>query len=77
MKERVSHTLELRAQQLVYLEEMARKHALPDVSKALRVLVAYAMATPDRESEIFDTIRCSSPQACEGNSPATGAEAGS
>jgi hypothetical protein len=44
---------------------MVAAHALPDVSKALRVLVGYAMANPGEEAAIFEVVRCSNPTVCE------------
>ncbi len=52
------HTLELTARQFQYLNDMAKKHHLPDASKALRCLVNYAMTETAKEQEIFQTIRC-------------------
>lgn len=53
------HELELKSYQLRYLEEMARKHELPDASKALRCLIMFARQRPELEEVIFETIRCS------------------
>ena len=40
-----------------WLEAMARKHSLEDTSKALRVVLDYAIEA-DAEEEIFQQIRC-------------------
>lgn len=40
-----------------FLDEMAKKYALPDRDKALRCLLDYAMAEGDRDL-IFGEIRC-------------------
>lgn len=64
MKPRVIQAVELRPDQLQYLEKMGQEHGLPDVSKTVRVLVSYAMATPEREADIFGVIRCASPEEC-------------
>ncbi len=53
------YRVELKPRQWAYLEEMAEKHGLPDVSKALRCLVNFAVEEPDREGDIFQEIRCS------------------
>ena len=58
-------TFELTQAQLDYLERMTAAHSLTDTSKALRVLVGYAMAKPEEEDTIFETIRCANPDACE------------
>ena len=65
MKNRTTQTFELRPDQLAYLERMTEAHSLPDVSKTLRVLVSHAMAKPDLETEIFEVIRCASPEVCD------------
>jgi len=44
--------------QLRYLESMMASHSIPDVGKAVRVLVNYAMAMPDQEDWIFKKTRC-------------------
>lgn len=51
-------TIELKDHQMHYLEEMAKKHDLPDVSKAVRCLINFAVANENLESKIFDEIRC-------------------
>ncbi len=64
MKHRVTATFELNAGQLEYLQRMAQAHNLPDTSKALRCLLAFAMAEPAQESAIFEVVRCAAPEAC-------------
>ncbi len=54
----VGFDIELKQGQFDYLSEMARKHGLPDESKALRCLVNLAMSDPDVESEAFTEVRC-------------------
>jgi hypothetical protein len=39
------------------LQEVARRYAMPDASKALRCLLDYA-ATDGDWAEIFETVRC-------------------
>lgn len=58
MAENASTTLELKEDQLKYLDEMAKKHNLPDRSKALRCLITFAMREPEHEASIFTQIRC-------------------
>ncbi len=48
----------LKDSQWSYLERMVEQHGLPDVDKALRCLVNFAIDRDDLESEIFDEIRC-------------------
>ncbi|MCA9289537.1 MAG: hypothetical protein KDA25_00315 [Phycisphaerales bacterium] len=52
-------TYELKPDQLAWLEAMATKHALPDVSKALRCVLNHAMQEPGAEAAIFGCVRCS------------------
>ena len=54
----VASTLELKEEQLAYLDEMAKKHNLPDRSKALRCLITFAMQEAGHEASIFTEIRC-------------------
>ena len=58
MAENVKSTFELKQKQLDYLQDMAEKHQLPDVSKALRCLITYAMEEAGQESTIYDEVRC-------------------
>ena len=58
MAENVATTLELKETQLAYLDDMAKKHGLPDRSKALRCLITFAMTEADHEASIFTEIRC-------------------
>ena len=44
--------------QLRYLETMMARYAIPDVSKAMRILVNFAMAAPEQEESIFKKTRC-------------------
>ena len=54
-----THQVELKPRQWAYLEAMAKKHGLPDASKALRCLVNFALEEADHEGDIFQEIRCS------------------
>ncbi len=51
----VTYTLEGAHQE--WLQAMATAHNLPNPSKALRVLIDYAIQDGD-EKNIFETIRC-------------------
>ena len=55
---RIASRVDLEPAQLRYLEAMMARYALPDVSKAVRVLVNFAMAAPDHEERIFKQTRC-------------------
>lgn len=58
MVENLPTTLELKEDQLEYLDSMAKKHNLPDRSKALRCLITFAMLEKEQEASIFTKIRC-------------------
>ena len=50
--------LELKSDQVEYLESMATKYALPDTGKALRCLIDHARSEPDQKRKIFEVVRC-------------------
>ncbi len=56
-KGKVLESFEIEGDQLEWLRLMAREHGLPDASKALRVVLDYAMYDGD-EDDIFGSIRC-------------------
>ena len=58
MADNVTTTLELKANQVEYLDSIAKKHSLPDRSKALRCLITFAMEQAEHEDSIFTEIRC-------------------
>ncbi len=58
MKDASPVSIELVSDQVRYLEEMAQKHGLPDIGKAVRCLVNYARETPEHEEAIFTEVRC-------------------
>ena len=58
MAENVATSLELKENQLEYLDAMAKKHNLSDGSKALRCLITFAMQESEHEASIFSEIRC-------------------
>jgi hypothetical protein len=51
-------TVELDKHQMAFLEEMAKQYDLPDASKALRVLITYAIDPETERDRIFEDIRC-------------------
>lgn len=55
--EKTTRNFLLNDEHIDFLEEMVKQHDLPDVDKALRVLLDYAMEEGDRE-EIFEQVRC-------------------
>ena len=54
---KVPEEFEVNEDHLTWLKAMAEKHGLPDSSKALRVVLDYAMQEGD-EPTIFEEIRC-------------------
>lgn len=55
---RIECAIDLEPQQLQYLKAMMARYALPDLGKAVRVLVNHAMAAADQEEQIFKKTRC-------------------
>jgi hypothetical protein len=56
-KHKVVEQVEIESDQLAWLKDMADSYELPDLSKALRVVLDHAMMDGD-EDEIFGSIRC-------------------
>jgi aspartyl/asparaginyl-tRNA synthetase len=56
-KGKIVEKLEIEADQLEWLKQMAQSYSLPDASKALRVVLDHAMEDAD-EDRIFMSIRC-------------------
>lgn len=56
-KQKVVEQVEIESDQLEWLKDMAESHELPDLSKALRVVLDHAMMDGD-EDDIFGSIRC-------------------
>ena len=57
MQDKVEVKLMVHQKQLEWLQEMAKKHHLPDQDKALRVLLDFAAEDGD-EAAIFEQLRC-------------------
>ena len=57
---RKEYEVELKSFQNEYLSEVAEKYDLPDIGKAIRCLIDYAIDSPDSEEEIFKFERCHS-----------------
>ena len=55
---RVVCEVDLEPQQLDYLKRMMASHQIPDLGKAVRVLVNHAQAAPELEEQIFKKTRC-------------------
>ena len=58
MKDATPSSFTLESAKVKFLEEMAQQHGLPDTGKAVRCLIDYARANPDRQAEIFGELRC-------------------
>ncbi len=56
-KHKIVEKLELESDQFAWLAEMAGQYGLPDVSKALRVVLDHAMFDADEET-VFLERRC-------------------
>jgi len=57
-KDATSYQIELEAAKVQFLQDVAQRHGLPDVGKAVRCLINYARENPERHAEIFDEVRC-------------------
>ena len=55
---RLERPVSLEPAQVKYLEAMMARYAIPDLGKAVRVLVNFAMAVPADEETIFKKTRC-------------------
>ena len=55
---RLVREVDLEPQQLEYLERMMARYGIPDLGKAVRVLVNHAQAVPELEEQIFKKTRC-------------------
>ena len=55
--DKTAQTIDLTEDQIEFLTKMVEKHELPDIGKAVRALIDYAMEDGDTD-EIFGEIRC-------------------
>jgi Arc/MetJ-type ribon-helix-helix transcriptional regulator len=58
VKDKAMFTVELEKHQMAFMEEMVQQYQLPDASKALRVLISYAMDVESERDRIFSDVRC-------------------
>jgi hypothetical protein len=58
MSQRVNIAVDLKESQVEFLEGVLKQYAIPDIPKAIRVLVEYAIHEEDRRDEIFAVLRC-------------------
>ncbi|MCA8932634.1 MAG: hypothetical protein KDA49_09215 [Rhodospirillaceae bacterium] len=55
--DKTAQKIDLTEDQIEFLTKMVEKHELPDIGKAVRALIDYAMEDGDTD-EIFGEIRC-------------------
>jgi hypothetical protein len=58
VKDKATYTVELDKHQMAFLEEMVQQYDMPDTSKALRVLITYALDPETDRDRIFSDVRC-------------------
>jgi hypothetical protein len=58
MKDKVQQTVDLEAEKIAFLQQMAKAYQLSDVGKAMRCLINYARENPDKQNDIFSEVRC-------------------
>ena len=57
---RQEHAIELKEFQLEYLEKIVADYDIPDIGKAVRCLIDYAIEEKGKEKELFQLERCHS-----------------
>ena len=57
---RQEHAIELKEFQLEYLEKIVADYDIPDIGKAVRCLIDYAIEEKGKEKELFQLERCQS-----------------
>ena len=58
VKDKAMYTVELDKHQMAFLEDMVQQYQLPDASKALRVLITFAIDNDAEHERIFQEVRC-------------------
>jgi Arc/MetJ-type ribon-helix-helix transcriptional regulator len=58
MKDKAMFSVELDQHMMAFLEDMVQRYELPDTSKALRILITYAMDPETERDRIFEDVRC-------------------
>lgn len=58
MKDDKTVALVIGTDKLAFLEAMAKRYDLPDVGKAVRILIDHARENPSMLDTIFDESRC-------------------
>ncbi|OGG51439.1 MAG: hypothetical protein A3F84_26690 [Candidatus Handelsmanbacteria bacterium RIFCSPLOWO2_12_FULL_64_10] len=57
-KDKATYEVVLEKHQMAFLEEMAGKYGLEDASKAIRVLVNFAIDEEGERERVFGEVRC-------------------
>ena len=50
--------IQLKADQIAYLDEAVKAFGIDDAGKAIRILINYARENPDKRNAIFGDIHC-------------------
>jgi len=50
--------IQLKPDQIAYLDEAIKAFGIDDAAKAVRILINYARENPDKRNEIFGDIHC-------------------
>ena len=58
MKDDKAVELVIGTDKLAFLEEIAKRYELPDVGKAVRILIDHARDNPSMQDTIFSESRC-------------------
>ena len=53
-----THEIELNRDQLGFLKSSVEKYRIPDQSKAVRILLDYAINNPNIHDAVFGEVRC-------------------
>ena len=57
-KDKAMYSFELEKEMMEFMEQMTAKYDLPDVSKAMRCLINYALDVDGVQDAIFAEMRC-------------------
>ena len=58
MKDEKTVELVIGSDKLAFLEQVTKKYELPDVGKAVRILIDHARDNPSMQDTIFNELRC-------------------
>jgi len=57
-KDKATYEVTLEKRQMAFLEEMADQYGLEDASKAIRVLINFAIDEEGERERVFGEVRC-------------------